>query len=123
MIPLNQDSVVGRWVEITMDTDHSAESFYGKGRIIHVFSNPPAKEAVAIQFTQESKKRFFRKNRNEYLILEFPLNQKYSVKDALATRSFARVLRPRRVELLRMETYTPRDTKPLGFAQILPLPS
>ena len=72
MAPVEKRSVLGKWVQVIMDSDHSAEVLSGKGKIIHLYSNPPAREAVAIDFKSETRKGLLRRNRNRYLILEYP---------------------------------------------------
>lgn len=118
MHPLDRDSVLGKWVEVIMDSDHSREEFTRRGKIVHVFSNPPAKEAIAIELEPEPRKRLFSRTKNRYLILEYPFDRSYSLEETLVSGSFAKVLRTKRTQILNEPTYSSSETEHIGFARV-----
>jgi len=121
-----QDSALGKHVLVTMSSDHSRKDWSGIGKTVHVFSNPPAKEAVAVEFEPEALKGlvggFFRRTKSRYLILEYPLDRQYSLAKTLASGSFAVVLKPKRPDFMTRETYSHDEVSHEGFAEVNPLP-
>ena len=121
-----QDSALGKQVQMVLDSDHSGKYWSGIGKIIHVFSNPPAKEAIAVQFEPGALKGLvggpFRRTKSRYLILEYPLNRSYSLAKTLTSGSFAALLNPKRPDFMTRETYSHEEVNPEGFARVNPLP-
>ena len=122
-----QESALGKRVKVIMDSDHSRRDWSGIGSIVHVFSNPPAKEAIALEFEPGALKGlvggFFRRTKSRYLILEYPLDRPYSLAKTLSSGSFAVVLKPKRPDFLTRETYSHEDVNYQGFAEVIRPPS
>jgi hypothetical protein len=119
-----QESALGRQVEVTMDSDHSGKYWSGIGKIVHVFSIPLAKEAIAVEFEPGALKGLvgglFRRTKSRYLILEYPLDRPYSLAKTLASGSFVVVLKPKRPDFLTRETYSHEEVNYYGFAEVIP---
>src|SRR5438552_11959039 len=121
-----QDSALWKEVKVILDSDHSGKYWSGIGKIVHVFSNPPAKEAIAVEFEPGALKvlvgGLFRRTKNRYLILEYPLDRSYSLAETLTVGSFAVLLKPKRPDFMTRETYSHEEVNREGFARVDTLP-
>ena len=119
-----QESALGKQVKVILDSDHSGKYWSGIGKIVHVFTNPPAKEAIAVEFEPGALKGlvggFFRRTKSRYLILEYPLDRCYSLAQTLTSGSFAVLLNPKRPDFMTRETYSHEEVNPEGFARVRP---
>ena len=109
---------------MTMDIDHSKESFSRKGSIIRVFHRSQGKEAVGVQLLPQKRRRISRFSNPTYLILEYESSNKYGIDDTFTSGySFARVLKVKRPDVLKRDAYVQNDVKVIGFADVRPVDS
>jgi hypothetical protein len=124
---LEQEWALGKQVKVILDSDHSGKEWSVIGKIVHVFTNPPAKEAIAVEFEPGALKGLtdglFRRTKDQYLILEYPLDRPYTLAKTLTSGSFAMLLKPKRPDFMTLETYSREEASCEGFAEVIPLPS
>ena len=114
------NEVLGRMIDMEMDSDHSSIAFVRKGKIVHIFSNPPAKQAIAVQLEPPVPvRRFLSEREIEFVILRY--------RDQTGIRltfergmSYAGVLEVLNKSILTKDTYRPNDVRKIGAAAISP---